>query len=512
MSVGIDHRLHLAEEGEDMSTFGTYNIAYSGMYVSQAALTTTSNNLANVSTTGASRVQVASADKNTVLSSGTATGTGVSVASITRARDALLDSTYRTQNAKNTYLSVKSGNLEYMDEILSEFAATSTSDSTTGSSGVQQAVNDFFDAWETLSTDSSTESTREAVTEAGVSLVSMLTDIDEQLQELQVDAVNGAKDGVDSLNDLASQVGSLNKQISQAEVGGSEASYLRDQRDVLLDEMSALADISVTESNNTLQVTLVGVTLVNGATTHMLSVEGTGATDDPLTIQCVDFACQVKIQSGSIGAYLEDADQTGYETIESSNIPYDLTTTGTSSISTMRQSLNDLMTTLATALNAVHSSGVDLNGDAGLDFFTAIDSSQPLSITNIEVNPELVADSDKVVASSSDADGDNTIAAEICDIATDTTYYQSNGLSLDITCFYAAVTSWLGTAGDNAASSYTVQTALTTQVDNQRQSIFSISTDEEMSNLIIYQNAYAANARVMSTVDELLAGLITDLG
>jgi len=494
------------------STFSIYSVAYSGMYVNQAALTATSTNLANVDTTGASRVRVASTEKNTALASGTSTGTGASVASITRARDQYLDSTYRIQNAKNTYLSVKSGNLEYMDTILSEFAASSTSDATAGTSGVQQAINDFFDAWETLSTDSSTESTREAVTETGTSLVSMLTDIDEELQELQADAVQGVKDGVDSLNDLASQVAKLNKQITQAESGGSEASYLRDQRDVLLDEMSGLADVSVTEANNTLQVTLGGVTLVNGATTHTLSVVGDGTLDHPLTIKSEDFACQVKIQSGSVGAYLSDTDQTGYETIDASTIPYNLTTEATSSISTMRQSLNDLITTLATALNGVHSSGVDLNGNAGLDFFTAIDDSQPMSITNIQVNPELVADADKVVAAASDADGDNTIAEEICSLATDTTYYQSNGLALDITGFYAAVTSWLGTAGDTAASSYNAQTTLTTQVDNQRQSVFSISTDEEMSNLIIYQNAYAANARVMSTIDELLAGLIEDLG
>lgn len=494
------------------STFGTYSVAYSGLYASQAALSTTSTNLANVNTTGASKVQVANAELNTSQSSDTSTGYGVSVASITRSRDILLDSTYRTQNATATYLSVKSGNYEYMSEILSEYDTVTSTDASTTTSGVEAAVEAFFDSWEALSTDPSSESARTEVVAAGTDLVSMLTEIDEQLQQLQADAVTGVKDGVDTLNELAESVADLNEQIFEAEAGGGEASYLRDQRDVLLDEMSALANITVTESSGTLKVTLGGYTLVNGDNTHALVVEGTGTTTDPLSVKWADSDVVANISSGSIKAYMEDADQTGYETINSSDLPYDFSTSATSSISTMRQALNDLITTLAINLNSLSSSGVDLNGDAGLDFFTVIDSNQPLSITNIQVNPELVSDSDKVVASLSGEDGDNTIAGEICDLDSDTTSYSSGGLSLNIIQFYAAVTSWIGTAGDTAATSYTNQAALVTQIDNQRQSVSAISMDEEMSNMIIYQNAYAASARVMSTIDTLLGELISEIG
>jgi flagellar hook-associated protein 1 FlgK len=275
--------------------------------------------------------------------------------------------------------------------------------------------------------------------------------------------------------------------------------------------MSALANISVTESNGILKVTLGGSTLVNGATTHKLVVEGTGTTADPLSVNWADSGSTAKISSGSIKAYLEDADQTGYETIESSDIPYNFTASETSSISTMRQALNSLLTTLAVTVNSLSNSGVDLNGDAGLDFFTAIDSNQPLSITNIQVNPEL-ADMAKVVASASAADGDNTIASKICAIDSDTAYYQCNDLSLTIIDFYKAVTSWLATAGDEAASSYETQAALVTQIDTQRQSVSSISIDEEMSNMIMFQSAYAASARVMNTIDSLLEELIATIG
>ena len=85
-------------------------------------------------------------------------------------------------------------------------------------------------------------------------------------------------------------------------------------------------------------------------------------------------------------------------------------------------------------------------------------------------------------------------------------------MPLNITDFYKAVTSWLGTAGDTAKNSYTTQTSLVSQVDTQRQAVSGISIDEEMSNLIKYQNAYAGSAKVMSTIDSLIAGLISDIG
>lgn len=487
-----------------MSTFGTYSIAYSGMYTSQASLTATSTNLANVDTAGASRVRVAYAEQATVQSNGTSVGDGVDVESITRARDQFLDGTYRTQNAEAGYWAVKNGNLEYMQEIVNEFESEDT--------GLQQMVSEFFSSWEELSKDPSSESNRQAVTEAAASLISAVTELDEQLQELQADAYNGVQDGVDSLNDLAAQVAELNQQISQTEAGGGEASYLRDQRDALLDEMSALANISVRESNGTLQVSIGGVSLVNGSSTHKLAVSGDGSTESPLTVKWADLDCKANITSGSITSYLEDAGQTGYETIDADSLPYSFTTGATSSISTMRQALNDLITTLAEELNTLHSAGYGLDDSTGLDFFTAIDSNQPISITNIQVNPELLADADKIAVSGEQGEeGNNTIAASICDLST-SECYQFDGVTMNIDNFYEALTSWLGTTGSNAASSYETQEALVTQVDNQRQSVFSISLDEEMSNMIKYQNAYSAAARVLNTVDGLIGDLIQDLG
>lgn len=479
------------------STFGTYNIAYAGMYVSQAALTATTNNLSNVSTTGASRVRVSISDTSITLSDGTTLSSGASVASITRARDALLDATYRTQNADASYWSVKSGNLEYMQELLSEY----TADDGTSSDGLQELINDFFSSWSALSNDPTSGDALQAVEESAETLVSSLTELDSQLQALQADAVNSVSDGVDSLNSLAQQVAELNKEISEAEVDGAEASYLRDQRDALLDEMSSLAEISATETSGVLTVTINGATLVSGDTARTLVLEGTGTTDDPLTITWVDTGRGVDIESGSIGAYLEDANQSGYETIGS--LPYDYSASSVSSISNMRQALNDILTTIATKINSLQT------GNGGVALFTTIDASQGLSITNIQVDSAVIDDPSLIVAGTED--GDNSVAEAIYDLSTDD-IFSFDGSSVSLSTFYESFISWIGTAGDTATSTYETQAALVTQVDNQRQSTSSISMDEEMSNLIVYQKAYSASARVMSTIDGLIGDLIQDLG
>ncbi|MDR7868247.1 MAG: flagellar hook-associated protein FlgK [Sporomusaceae bacterium] len=490
------------------STFGTYSIAYSGMYVNQAGLTATGANLANINTTGASRVRVAAAEKTTDQLVGPSVGSGVSVAEINRARNQLLDSTYRQQNAKTGYWSVKNGDLEYMQEIISEFAA----EDGTSTDGLQGMVDDFFTAWEELAKTPAGATERQSVTEAAASLLGALSALDNQLRQLQADAVSGVRDGVASLNDLASQIADLNSRIVAEEVSGGEASYLRDQRDALLDEMSALANITAAEQKDgSVKVSIGGMTMVTGATCHTLEVTGDGGTTSPLQITWADSGYETQISGGSIKAYLEDADQTGYAAITAADLPYNFTAGATSSISNLRQGINDLVTTLAIEINELHSAGYNLNGDAGEAFFTVVDSGKPLSITNIQINPTIADDPDKLAAAGSDASGDNTVADAICALAGEDCY-KYGGLAVDIGDFYENLISWLGTTGDDVATNYDTQSALTTQVDNERLATMSISMDEEMANMLMYQQAYTAAARVLSTLDSLLGEMISELG
>lgn len=488
------------------SIFTGYSIATTGMLVNQAGLTVCSHNISNVETSGYSRQRMISTDLNVLKTSVGTLGTGTTMESVQRARDIYLDRSFRQQNAELGYWSAKSTTLTDVQDVLNELE----SDDGTSDDGLQQAITDFFDSWDDLSTDASSIESRTAVLSAAQALMDMVGQINNQLTELQEDCVTKLEDAVNDVNDYAQQIVDLNVQIKELEAQNVDANDLRDQRDLLLDELSLLTNLSVTEQDGGMvDVSISGIPLVQGSNSYTLECSGDGSTGDPLTVRSVEFDTIVKVNSGCIEAYLEDADQTGMATIDETEIPYNLTTSSDSSISNMWQALNDLVTTIAYKVNELQTSGVDANGDTGIDFFVAIDDTQPLSLSNIRVNAEL--DYNKIAAGTTGESEDNTIAAQIAELD-EGEYFQYDGLTMDFSDFYQNVVSWVGTAGEEAESTYDNQNLLVDSVDAQRQSLSSVSLDDEMSKVIQYQQVYNASAQVLSTLDSLLEDLIEELG
>ncbi len=494
------------------SSFGGYSVALTGMTVNQTVLATISHNLANISTTGYSRQQVSTAELVTKQSGGTTTGSGTNVESVTRARDMLLDKTYYAENAKLSYCEAKSSNIETVESLLGDF--TATTDDTTTETGIQKNLQDFFDSWDELAKDPSSATTRESVLEAANTLVDTLAELDEQLQQLQEDCVSSVQEAVDNLNSYASQVAALNRQIAQAEVGGATANDLRDQRDALVDQMSALADITTNEdSNGTFSVNIGGISLVQGACVNTVTVSGDGSTINPLKVTWTELNREVTLSAGSIAAQMEDADQSMVTALTYSSMTsttdYAFDADSYSTIGEVRQALNNLITTIAYQVNALVTSGTDLDGNAGVEVFVPVDSNQPLSINNIQVN-SVLDDANKLAVSSTGEIGDGTIADSVTALQ-DAENLVFDGLTKTPNSFYISLVSWLGTEGETVDGLVTTQDSLVSQIDTQRQSVSSVSLDEELSKMIAYQSAYAASAKYLSTIDNLLAELIAEI-
>ena len=181
------------------SMIGTYYLGYSGMSVNQTALATISHNLANVNTTGYSRQRVNTSE---LVNVGGVVGSGTTTESITRLRNTMLDQTYRTENADLSYYEAKDETLTAAEELLGDFSTT-TSDDSADETGVQLAMEDFFDSWEELAKDLSSTSAQDTVLETAASLVDLLAELDSQLQQLQTECADQVYESVNSLNDLA---------------------------------------------------------------------------------------------------------------------------------------------------------------------------------------------------------------------------------------------------------------------------------------------------------------------
>ena len=491
------------------SYFGLYSIAVSGMQVNQAGLATTSHNISNVNTNGFSRQRVAGKEAHIPGLGLSATGRGVGLQEIRQARNEFLDQTYRRQNSKGSYWLQKSSTLMQMEQTLGDFNSGSEAHT-----GLQQSVQDFTNAWDELKKHPDSLSARSALRGYGMALLDIFSHMDQQLQDLQQDAGLRIKDAVQGLNDKAQQVAKLNAEIFRLEAAGTQAGDLRDQRNLLLDEMSGIADISVNEqANGVLTVSLGGVPLVNGDQAHLLQAAGDGSLQRPLKIQWSDRKEEANISGGSLLALMQDADQSNIQDINPAELPFNFKPSADNSISDLRQGLNDLLTTIVTKLNDLHSSGFGLDGSTGTAFFVAADPGKPISISNVKVNPAL-DDLNKIAAAGSAADlpGGCTVAESIYELLTEDKCFQFDGATMNLNSFYQSIVSWIGTASEHAGGSADTQDKLVQQLDSQRKSVAAVSLDEETAAMIQYQRIYSANAKVLSTLDSLLGDLIRELG
>ena len=491
------------------SMIGTYYLGYSGMSVNQTTLATISHNLSNVNTTGYSRQRVNTSE---LVSADSVVGSGTTTESVTRLRSSMLDQTYRSENADLSYYEAKNETLTAAEELLGDFSTT-TSDDSAEAMGVQLAMEDFFASWEELAKDLSSTSAQDTVLETATSLVDLLSELDSQMQQLQTACADKVYESVDTLNDLAAQVATLNGQISLAEAKGYSANELEDQRDALVDEMTNLTDLAVNvQTDGTYEILIGGVYLVSGTQTQTLVATGDGTSNAPLTVAWAETGKPVEFSSGSILALIKDADQNAVQTIAESDLPYDFYPSSASTIGELRQGLNALITTIAYSVNDLFSSGTTLDGTTASDVLFFVngdtDAETGMNISNIIVNTALSADSSLVAVSATGEASDGGIAAAIAELE-NSELMAADGLSKTANDYYTTVVSWLATESETIDGLVTTQDSLVTQTDTDRLAISSVSMEEELTKMITYQSAYSASAKYLSLVDGLVSDIIS---
>lgn len=222
------------------SQFFGLNIAYTGLQAANAALNTSANNIANVETKGYSRqktVQEATPALHTWTTYGMA-GSGVDTVEITQTRNQYYDLKYWTNN---DYYGTFSILQYYMEQIEDYFTETDTKE------GFGSIYNKMFSALEEVYKSPGDDTVKTQYLAAAQSLCDYFQAMNTSLQKIQLDANTEIKNKVDEINSVASQVATLNQQINTIEITGIRANELRDQRALLIDELSKIVDISITE-------------------------------------------------------------------------------------------------------------------------------------------------------------------------------------------------------------------------------------------------------------------------
>lgn len=218
--------------------FGLY-IAGSGLRASNAALNTTANNISNAQTNGYSRQQVTQQANNALRTFTTygCAGAGVDTIAIERIRDSFYDVKYWNNNSKYGEFTAKQYYMRTIEDYFND----------DGTSGFKSIFNKFSASLQSVTTNASSDTSKAQFIAAAKSLTDYFNNMYGNLQELQKDINLEIKQNVDQINSIAQELATLNKQINVIELSGARANELRDQRELLIDQLSEIVDVDITE-------------------------------------------------------------------------------------------------------------------------------------------------------------------------------------------------------------------------------------------------------------------------
>ncbi len=436
-----------------ISSFYGLQTSLRGLLAQQRALDTTGHNIANASTVGYSRQEAVMAAAPAMHipqgavqgGAGAHIGSGVDVQAYRRIRDNFLDLQYRAQA---TRLGEESGKAEGLDRA--ELALNEP-----GDNGINAKLADFWSAWADLSNGADDIAARTALIESAESLTEAFSIVDGQLELVGQQAAaefSALTAAGGEIEQIGRQIASLNTTIKAFVTAGDAPNDLMDQRDVLLDQLSALGTTSiVNNADGSVDVTF------GGASAPM--VDGTGYHTEPLGIN----------PGGRLGA-LKDL----------STVPGGL-------IDSYRTELGAVANQVATAVNALHPG------------FFAVNHTPPASYGGDTL--VVAVDTATLLPGFTTEASANEVARAVSELS---------GKGPD--SVYNAFVSRVGSEVREAKTQEANAAALTDAVQDRRESVAGVSLDEEMGNLIRFQRAYQASSRAMSTMDEMLDVLINRTG
>lgn len=458
-----------------MSIMRGLQIGISSLMTHQQAINITSQNIANVNTPDYQRQRVNFYELNgpSGLKSPPMIGNGVYAKGIMRFTTPFVDEQLRRQRGIGSSAGTVEDLLRDIESIMTEPSGT----------GIAASLDDFWQAWQDLSVLPVEESTRVALLQSGSQLAASIGEARDFVQTLQNNLQSQVSAKTQRINDIAVEVTDLNRQIIQANArngGPGGAIPLEQRRDQLFFELSDIVDFRLALDDNG----MARITIGNNALVDEGGARPIRLNDEGLPIWSQNGRA-VDINSGQLHGLLE---------IRNEAIPRVL------------GQLDDLALGLRDRVNELHQNGYGIDGSSGLDFFVGEDAA------TLGVNPVLLDAPAKVATGGQpNSVGDITVALRIAELAGKPSM-GGDPPTVSINGFFRSSITDLGLrirhASTNAASSEMVFNHLT----DRRQAVSGVSMDEEMANLLSYEKAFQAGARIINVVDEMLDQVINRMG
>ncbi len=461
--------------------FGVLSTGTSALLTQQRAINVTGNNIANVNTPGYSRQKLNLETNTPVYTAAGLMSFGVNSTDIERVYDRFLGVQLNNENASLGRWEAQQGILDRVEVVFDE----------SDGYGLNQAMSDFWNAWQDLGLNPSGTTERSMVAATSQGLADAIREKYSELEQIQEDIDTAVESGIETVNRLTAQIADLNQKIASMESGGTNANDYRDSRDLILKQLSETIDIKSYENADGQVVVSVasGRPLVESGHTWQLQTQtnADGHTDilwPDVTSGAVSISGE--ITAGKIGGWLQARD---------------------TMIAGYQDQLDSLANELRDQINAVHASGFGLDGTTGTNLFDDSGSGA----ADFRANSDVLNDLNLIAASATSAgvpgDADNAMA--VYDLRTAMTM---NGGTATFDTSVNTLVSSVGYDVQTAKANSSHQADMMTYLENYRESVSGVSLDEEMVNLVKFEAAYNAAAKMVSMADDMLNSLMSIVG
>ena len=466
-----------------MSQFSALNTALSGLHTYQKVSEIAGKNIANVNTEGYSRNRADLTEATLpsgarVFSRSTNAGDGVGVSQVARLRDELLERRNITELAHGANLDETAAGLSRVEGVINE----------PSDSGLAAQLNDFWNSWDDLANNPGNLGARAQVVAQGQTVAATLHGSAMSLTALRDETVSSLGSFVTEVNSNLDQIAKLNSVLrALGSNSGGALNDSADQRDLLVEKVAQMTGAtSFKDDSGNINININGVSVVWGdLATHIdppvaqLGPPPPPATTwAPISLTVNNGINAVNLTEGRLGGMLTTVNQT---------------------VPSFLSGLDAVANKLVADVNAVHSTGFGLNdpgpASPGRNFF------DPAGVTalSIGVDAAVVGTPADVAAAAAPGSLDGSIAQMLA-----TLHNAAGGAST----LYQSVVSQLAVQSQSAQRMASTQANVVAQVDAERKSVSGVNIDDELISITSAQQAYAANARVVTIVDQMLDTLI----
>lgn len=502
-------------------TFLGFEASKTALYASQKALDITGHNLSNISTEGYTRqrvdqVSVSAGDyvARYSLNMSVYAGMGTNINGIEQIRDSRLDQAYRNEYCNTGYYDQKSAMLEDMESVLQELDLGIDGNGY----GLRSAIETLYESLEDFSANANSESHATIVTSSFSSMSKILNQMYQGLENSADEFKCDLKDSVNEVNTILSKISVLNVSIRNSMVANNYneqfgPNELLDERNLLIDELAMYGEVGVNESSNgMISVTMGGHTVVKDD--YCEKINYLDNSNGTVSLRWKSDGEVINCGTGSLKAAVEVLNgrgvnvQSSYESTECGYLYY-------------MDKLNSFASMLADVANTTIPDVIDSNGVVqsykkilGADIGNGQTSTTlPVTAKNITISEEMSKDSSYIIFDKNSKD--NTyILSMIQQLMTDKHQFETSGDRFTGTFedFVADYASTLGTDVTYNSTRLEASLNITNEIMNTRDNVSGVSESEETANMLTYNRAFQAAARMMTTMDDLLNVIINQMG